>query len=122
MAETVAPAPVVPAIVPAAVVPAIVTPTADVPAPATEPAAARGDYFVAVGLFASRDHADQLVDTLGHAGLPAMQRTVQHGARTLEQIVLGPFLSRADASADLQRLQQLGGFADARVILPDARQ
>jgi cell division septation protein DedD len=88
------------------------------PAEASAPAAAiaSADYLVAVGVFASRERADQLADTLAGAGLPAMQRSLQRGARQLNQIVLGPFLSHAEAAADLQRLRALGGFDDARVV------
>jgi type II secretory pathway predicted ATPase ExeA len=74
------------------------------------------DYLVAVGVFASVAYADQLVDTLTQAGLPAMQRPVQLREKEVQQIVLGPFFSRADALADLRRLQALGGYADASVI------
>ena len=95
----------------------------DVPLPVTDAAvsvAASADYLVAVGLFASREHADQLVDALARTGLPAMQRSLQRGDQQLNQIVLGPFLTRADAVEDLRRLQTMGGFNDARIV--DGRQ
>jgi type II secretory pathway predicted ATPase ExeA/cell division septation protein DedD len=79
-------------------------------------AAVPGDYLVAVGLFASRERADHLVDALTHAGLPAMQRPSRLRRRDVQQVVLGPFFSRADAVADLRRLQALGGYEDASVI------
>jgi cell division septation protein DedD len=87
-------------------------------APASVAAAAvtSGDYFVIVGLFASRDRADHLVETLTQAGLPATQRPFQLRRQQVQQIVLGPFVSRADAVADLRRLQALGGYDDASVI------
>ena len=53
---------------------------------------------------------------LTEAGLPAMQRAQQFRQRPTQQIVLGPFFSRADAVADLRRLQALGGYDDARVV------
>ncbi len=61
-----------------------------------------GGYLVSVGLFSSRVRADQLVDELTQAGLPAMQRPFRLRQRDVQQIVLGPFFSRADAVADLQ--------------------
>ena len=67
-------------------------------------------------MFASRDRADQLVDTLTQAGLPAMQRPFQLRRQQVQQVVLGPFFSRAHAVADLRRLQALGGYDDAKVI------
>ena len=56
------------------------------------------------------------VEALTQAGLPAMQRGVQLRRQQLEQIVLGPFFSRADAVAALRQLQLLGGYGDATVI------
>jgi len=75
-----------------------------------------GEFLVAVGLFASRDRADQVVEALTQAGLPAMERPVQLRVRQVQQIVIGPFFSRSDAIAALRRLQALGGYDDARVI------
>ena len=42
-----------------------------------------------------------------------MQRPFQMRNQEVQQIVLGPFFSRADAVADLQRLKALGGYDDA---------
>jgi type II secretory pathway predicted ATPase ExeA len=86
---------------------------------AAEPAAAAeisGDFLIAVGLFAGRERADQLVESLTQAGLPAMQRPFQMNRGEVQQVVLGPFFTRAEADADLRRLKELGGFADASVI------
>ena len=97
----------------------VVTPTTAAPvldAPVSATVAAAGDYLVSVGLFSSPARADQLVDELTQAGLPAMQRPFRLRQRDVQQIVLGPFFSRADAVADLQRLQALGGYDDASVI------
>jgi hypothetical protein len=91
-------------------------PVAPASLPGAPSAAVSGEYFVAVGLFASRERADQLVDALTQAGLPAMQRPFQLRRQHVQQIVLGPFFSRSDAVADLRRLQGLGGYDDANVI------
>jgi type II secretory pathway predicted ATPase ExeA len=74
-----------------------------------------GEYVVAVGLFAD-DRADHIVDSLAQAGLPVMQRSLRVRQQQLQQVVLGPFLSRSAATAELQRLRQLGGYEDAAVI------
>jgi cell division protein FtsN len=34
----------------------------------------------------------------------------------VQQVVLGPFFSRDDAMADLQKLKALGGYADASIV------
>jgi type II secretory pathway predicted ATPase ExeA/cell division septation protein DedD len=117
---------------PAVAVAALAAPTLPVPslsvpeAPRTEtpqpaanaaaPTADSNEYLVAVGLFADRERADQLVDTLTRAGFSAMQRPFQLRRQQVQQIVLGPFFSRSEAVADLARLQQLGGYGDASVI------
>lgn len=93
------------------------TPLADEPVSIVSvPPAESGEYLIAVGLFASRAHADQLVNALTEAGLPAMLREIEFRQRQMQQIVLGPFLNRSDAVADLRRLQVLGGYDDARVV------
>ena len=79
-------------------------------------AAGTGDFLVSVGLFATSERADALVETLTQAGLPALQRPFQTRLREVQQVVLGPFFSRADAAAELRRLQALGGYDDAKVI------
>jgi cell division septation protein DedD len=113
-------APVAPAAPDAPVAPvapaAPAAPAAPVAPVAPAAPVASADYVIAVGVFANREHADQLADTLERAGLPAMPRSLQRGARELNQIVIGPVLSRADAGAGLRRLRALGGFDDARVI------
>ena len=88
------------------------------PTQSEAPAAATGagEFLVAVGMFASTERADKLVDSLTQAGLPAMQRPVQLRRQQVQQIVLGPFFSRLEAAAGLQRLQALGGYDDARVV------
>lgn len=85
------------------------------PVEAPQPAAS-GDYLVAVGLFSSHERADQLVQELTQAGLPAVHRPFQLRSRRVQQVVLGPFANRSDAVADLQRLRRLGGYDDANVV------
>ena len=94
--------------------PAPIAPVSDAPATAAV-TPARG-YLVSVGLFSSPVRADQLVAELTQAGLPAMQRPFRLRQRDVQQIVLGPFFNLADATADLRRLQALGGYDDASVI------
>jgi type II secretory pathway predicted ATPase ExeA/cell division septation protein DedD len=101
---------------PVVAVPGIAPPQTPPPDATAAVASASAEYLVAVGMFANRERADQLVETLTQAGLPAMQRPVQLRRQQVQQIVLGPFFSRSDAEADLRRLQALGGFDEARVV------
>ena len=108
-----APAPALPAaLLPAALPSDVATAASRAPIDPAESA----DWLVAVGLFSDRDRADRLVDVLTQAGLPAMERPLTVSGQQMQQIVLGPFFSRTDALADMLRLQQLGGYDDARVI------
>jgi general secretion pathway protein A len=77
-----------------------------------------GEYLVAVGVFTNRDRADQITGALTRAGLPAIQRPMQLRRQPVQQVVLGPYFSQSDVAADLRRLQALGGYDDARVIVP----
>jgi cell division septation protein DedD len=85
-----------------------------VPVPAAIPAS--DEYLVAVGLFVSPERAEQVLDALTQAGLPAMLRPMQLRRQQVQQVALGPYFSLADATADLRRLQSLGGYDDANVI------
>ena len=60
------------------------------PIPAAASIADSGEYLVAVGLFSSRDRADQVVEALTQAGLPAMERPFQLRVQQVQQIVIGP--------------------------------
>jgi hypothetical protein len=57
-----------------------------------------------------------VVDALTKEGLPAMQRPLTLRGQPMQQIMLGPFFTRADALADMQRLKKLGGYDDASVV------
>jgi cell division septation protein DedD len=102
-----------PAVSVAASVPAV---SAPVDAAAAASAPVSEEYLVSVGLFASRERADQLLDVLAQAGLPAMVRPIQLRRQQVQQIALGPYFSRTDAIEDLRRLKALGGYDDASVI------
>lgn len=89
---------------------------APAPTPATPAAAASGENFVAVGLYATRTYAARVVATLTAGGFAAIHRPLELRGEAFEQVLLGPFLTRDEATTSLQRLRQLGGHDDARVI------
>ena len=104
---------------PALAVPGIAlveVPPAEAPVAVADSVSVSEEYLVAVGLFASRERADQVLDVLAQAGLPAMVRPLQLRRQQVQQIALGPYFSRTDATEDLRRLQALGGYDDANVI------
>lgn len=73
-------------------------------------------YFVEVALFATTARADRLSGTLAGEGFSVYQRPLRLSTgRVLQQVLLGPYSTRADAVANLQRLQQASGYEDARV-------
>ncbi len=109
--------PVAPDALVAPVAPAApVAPVAPVAPAAPVAPVAPAEFLVAIGMFADHDRADRLADVLSQAGFSAMQRPVQLRQTRVQQLALGPFFSRAEATSELRRLQRLGGYDDARVI------
>lgn len=110
----------------AAIAAPVATPAlaADVPAaslsaaapPNTAAAPVAPDYYVAVGLYLSEAYANMVIEKLTVAVLPAQRRSVNVRGQAYEQVVVGPFKTRTDATAALGRLQELSGYDDARVI------
>lgn len=86
------------------------------PATIGAPVQAEATFLVSVGLFATRERADALVDALTQQGLPAMQRPYVLRQKEVQQVVLGPFFDRNDAAGDLARLKALGGYEDAAIV------
>jgi hypothetical protein len=81
-------------------------------APAPDPRSP--ESILSPSLFADRERADQLVDTLTQAGLPACSGPVPACAcQQVQQIVLGPF-QPPDAAADRAAFSNCGGYGDAR--------
>jgi type II secretory pathway predicted ATPase ExeA/cell division septation protein DedD len=119
LADSMMTSPVLPALPapPTLAVASLVSPEAPpMEAPIAPPTAGTADYLVSVGLFASRERADQLEIELTQAGLPAVQRPFQLRNQRLQQVVLGPFGSRLDAAEGLRALRLLGDYDDATVI------
>jgi type II secretory pathway predicted ATPase ExeA len=92
------------------------------PAGAGESGAGAGHrYVVEVALFTTSERADRLIEVLTREQFTVFQQAVRLGSgRIFQQVLIGPFTNRADADANLQRLQQTNGFADARVAETDA--
>jgi cell division septation protein DedD len=108
------------ATMPAASSPAVVLvagarPASAVNAPVAAENAATG-YVVEVALFGTSQRGVRLVDDLIAAGFRAFHRPLDLGSRGFfQQVLIGPFGTRADADRDLPRLRQRGGHDDARV-------
>ncbi len=85
-------------------------------ADAAAAAAAGRSYVVEVALFTTSERAGRLIDVLTREQFTVFKRALRLGSgRIFQQVLIGPFTSRADAEANLQRLQQTNGFDDARV-------
>ena len=79
-------------------------------------AAAGQSYVVEVALFTTSERAGRLIEVLTREQFTAFKRALRLGSgRIFQQVLIGPFTNRADAEANLQRLQQTNGFDDARV-------
>ena len=79
-------------------------------------AAAGQSYVVEVALFTTSERAGRLIEVLTREQFTVFKRALRLGSgRIFQQVLIGPFTNRADAEANLQRLQQTNGFDDARV-------
>ena len=86
-------------------------------AAATGAAAPGGIFAIDVALFNSNARAAQLVNEMAAARYRAYAREIDLGDRgRMFEVMVGPFLSRAEADADLARIRARPGFEDARVV------
>ena len=76
-------------------------------APAAATTAARGDFFVQVGVFANPGNAEELRAKLKAAGIPTLVET---------RVQIGPFASRQDATVAQAKLKALG--LDGGMVVP----
>jgi type II secretory pathway predicted ATPase ExeA len=74
---------------------------------------AAGSYIIEVALFNSQGRADRLVEELSSAGYRAYQ-TAFRGNR--QQVLIGPYATRADAEFDLGRVHLMPAYQDARIV------
>jgi cell division septation protein DedD len=80
----------------------------------------RSGYSILVASFQNRDRAEKLVAELVNAGYGA--RTVERtGGPTgrLMTVTIGGYTSAIDVQRDLQRIRELPGYADARIVEQD---
>jgi type II secretory pathway predicted ATPase ExeA/cell division septation protein DedD len=79
-------------------------------------------YAIDVALFASAWRADRLVKELAAAGYSTYQVLVDLGPAGQKRVVLvGNYLTEAEAERDLIRIRQIPGYIDARVIPAPSR-
>lgn len=84
--------------------------------PAVAPAA--GTYVIEVALFETPQRANRLVEALAGMGYRAYEATRDFGRRgSLEQVLIGHYATREEASSDLQELQKTRGYEDARIAV-----
>jgi cell division septation protein DedD len=72
-------------------------------------------YIIQVALFASVQRADRLIDELTQAGFRAYHGELVLGTAHLQQVLVGPYATRAEAEADRDRIRLIPGYQDARV-------
>ena len=75
-----------------------------------------GGSVIAVAVFATIERAERLLETLEQQGFQGLTRVFVRDGRVLYRVLLGPFESPDAAAADLHRLQQGGGYADAGIM------
>lgn len=95
------------------------SPTAEPRLPAgPEAATATGTSFsVLVASFRQPGEATALINELRNRGLPVREiRVVTGGRGVWHQVLVGPYPDAAAAARDQERVRQIRGYADARVI------
>ena len=105
------------------------TPTGGAPAPAPPPAQDRASssttaatpggatYSVLVASFRQANEATALLNELRERGLPVRDiRVVQSPRGVWHQVLVGPYPDAAAAARGQERVRQIRGYADARVI------
>ena len=74
-------------------------------------------FAIDVALFNSVSRADRLVRELAAGGFHAYQNDVDLGDRGhLLEVLVGMYASREAAAADAQRIREIPGYQDARVV------
>jgi general secretion pathway protein A len=76
------------------------------------------DYVIQVASFESRARAERLVAELTNAGYRAREVEVEPdlGRGRLVQVIVGGYSSAIEVERDLQRIRQLPGYSDARLL------
>jgi len=74
---------------------------------------AAGSYIIEVALFNSEARASRLVEELSGAGYRAYQAAFR-GDR--QQVLIGPYATRAEAEFDLGRVHLMPSYQDARIV------
>jgi type II secretory pathway predicted ATPase ExeA/cell division septation protein DedD len=89
-----------------------------IPAPLEAPVVelpVAGSYIIEVALFNSQGPAGRLVAELTGSGYRAY-RAAFGSTGNRQQVLIGPYATRADAQLDLERVHQMPAYRDARVV------
>jgi hypothetical protein len=76
------------------------------------------DYVIQVASFESRARAERLVEELTNAGYRAREVELDLGPPRgrLLQVIVGGYSSALEVERDLQRIRELPGYSDARLL------
>jgi cell division septation protein DedD len=76
-------------------------------------------YLIQVASFESPQRADRLVDELTSLGYSARRVELELGERgRLQRVLAGGYRTREEAQSDLERIREIPGYDDARIIEP----
>ena len=92
--------------------------TAVASAPAPSAPAESGNYIIQVASFGSRERATRLIEELTAAGYQAREVELDLGPPRgrLVQVIVGGYSSAIEVERDLQRIRELPGYGDARLL------
>lgn len=78
--------------------------------------AAKGEFLVHLGVYASTKNADDLVASLKRGGFPAFSESVDLNGKPALRVRVGPYADRAEAEAARIRIKQLKGDVPSSVV------
>jgi hypothetical protein len=90
------------------------------PVSATSGDATAGRFEIGVAVFVSPTRAGVLEAELASAGFKATTHLIELAGSPMFEVRIGPYASREAVDADVARIRQMPGYADARVIAPTA--
>jgi type II secretory pathway predicted ATPase ExeA len=88
------------------------------PVSATSGDATAGSFEIGVAVFAKPTRAGFLEAELAAAGFKATTHLIELAGSPMFEVRTGPYASREAVDADVARIRQMPGYADARVIAP----
>ena len=93
--------------------PATTTQSTQQAKPAATATAAKGNYWIQVGSYATMDAADKTKKELSAKGYTSSIQSITANGKTYHRVKIGPYASRADVDSLLPKIKALPGMGDS---------